>query len=130
MSKKLSTYPSQQIGMGIVKLDFSFEGNGASDPDPDTIHGDMGQVALIERTGAGTLDITLKDSFFRLLGLSGQPQSVAGEATGALYATATTNEGTSTPLVIEVSNAGSVNFVAGEKYFVSATLQTFTAGTR
>lgn len=130
MANKLNTYPGQQVGMGIVKLDFSFEGNGGSNPESDSIHGDMGQVASIVRTGTGTLDITLKDPFFRLIGLSGQPQSAAGEATGALYATATTNEGTSTPLVIEVSNAAGVNFVAGEKYFVSAVFQTFTAGTR
>ena len=130
MGDKLSTYPSQQIGMGIAKLDFSFEGNGGFNPESDSIQGDMGQVAGITRTGTGSLSITLKSSFFRLIGLTGQPQSAAGDATGAIYATGTTGEGSTSPLVIDVANAAGVDFVAGEKYFISAVFQTFTAGTR
>lgn len=130
MANKLNAYPSQQVGMGIVKLDFSFEGNGGLDPEVDSIQGDMGEVVLIDRTGTGTLDIALKDPFFKLISALGGPQSSLAATSGQIYATGATNEGTSTPLVISVENAGGVDFVAGEKYAISVVLQTFNAGTR
>ena len=130
MANKLNAYPSQQVGVGIVKLDFSFEGNGGFNPELSSIAGDMGEVAAIARTGAGMLSITLKDPFFKLIGLLGGPQSAAASTSGQLFATGTTNEGTSTPLVIDIANAAAVDFVVGEKYFVSAVFQAFNAGTR
>jgi hypothetical protein len=130
MTSKLNTYPSQQVGMGIVRLDFSFEGNGGFNPEADSIQGDMGEVASIARTGTGSLAITLKDPFVRLIGLTGSPQSAAGEATGAIYADGPTNQGTGAALVIDVKSAVAADFVVGERYFISMVLQTFTAGTR
>ena len=93
-------YPSQSYGSGRVYLEFQFQANGASQPALSTVDG-ADAVASLNRTGAGVIVVTLKDSFNKVIYAGADIDDTLND--GA-YATVSnvTNEGTSSALTFTI----------------------------
>jgi hypothetical protein len=92
-----SFYPSFSYGFGRVYADFQFQTNGASPPLSATFDG-ADIIASIAYSAVGTLIITLKDNFNKVVSIMADLDDTVNDGAYASIGSVT-NEGTSTPIV-------------------------------
>ena len=126
-----TTYPSQNLGLGRVYVEFSFTTNNTATPLTSTIDGiPTSFVASFNRTGVGVIVVTLTDSFNKCITATADLDDTAND--GA-YATVgnIANEGTSSGLTFTIRTraaAGTLADFTGRKCNVLLALRNTTAG--
>lgn len=119
-------YPSLSYGSSRVYLEFTFLTNNTSTPLLTTLDGaGIDTVLSFNRTGAGVIVVTLKDSFTKVIRASAELDDTAND--GA-YATVgnVTNEGTNSGIAFTIrtrATAGTLTDYAARKCSVGLVLK-------
>lgn len=99
-----SLYPSQQCGVGIVNLDFSFATNGASNPLSSTFRGAVEMIQSVTYVATGKYTILLKDKYRYVVAGSADLEDIASpDGAFASLGSASATEGSAGPISIVVS---------------------------
>lgn len=117
-------YPSQSYGSGRVYAEFCFDTNNTSSPLMTSVDG-ADIVANLNRTGAGVIVVTLKDSFNKVIALDASLDDSADDGAFATVGTVT-NEGTSSPITFTIRTrvvAGTKTDFTGRRVRVSMALR-------